>query len=358
LLSIEPGQVFAGDFRIVRKIAEGGMGAVYVVDQLSTGQQRALKLMHGKLVPDARSRERFLQEAKISSRIESEHVVSVLGAGVDATTGLPWLAMELLDGSDLDQMVRERGPLPVHEVLELMEQLCHALGDAHDKGIIHRDLKPENVFLARSRRRGTSRVLKILDFGIAAITEAHRSGALVTSAIGSPAWMAPEQATAGATLRPSTDVWSMALITFYLLTGKSYWLAMHQPAFSLPQLLHEILQVPITLASERARSLGAPALPDGFDAWWQVAMSRDPGERYANARSAYDALKRELGSRVPKTNPFGPEQIAAWTKHAAVPPTMPPPARPANGVLLAWIGIGIAVLIVLAGGLALYALRD
>ncbi|MCZ7685115.1 MAG: hypothetical protein M5U28_42625 [Sandaracinaceae bacterium] len=98
LFLIQPGMVFAGDFRIVRPLAEGGMGAVYVAEQLSTGQLRALKVMQPKLLPDEKSRERFLKEARIGSRVESEHVVQVLAAGVDHETQIPWLAMELLEG--------------------------------------------------------------------------------------------------------------------------------------------------------------------------------------------------------------------------------------------------------------------
>src|SRR6188768_1119814 len=90
------GAVFAGDFRIETPLAEGGMGSVYVAEQISTGQRRALKVMQPQLVPDERSRQRFLEEARIGSRIQSEHVVQVVAAGVDTASGVPWLAMELL----------------------------------------------------------------------------------------------------------------------------------------------------------------------------------------------------------------------------------------------------------------------
>ena len=92
MLQLVPGTVFARDFRVVAPLAEGGMGAVYVVEQLSTGKQRALKLMHPQLVADPKSRERFAQEARVASQIESDHVVEVVGAGVDEATGTPWLA--------------------------------------------------------------------------------------------------------------------------------------------------------------------------------------------------------------------------------------------------------------------------
>src|SRR5450432_1296253 len=107
--TLTPGTVFAGDYRVIQPLSEGGMGAVYVAEQISTGKHRALKLMLPQLVADPSLRRRFEQEARIASLIESEHVVEVVGAGVDAGTGLPWLAMELLNGEDLSKCVRRRG---------------------------------------------------------------------------------------------------------------------------------------------------------------------------------------------------------------------------------------------------------
>lgn len=154
---LTPGQVFARDFKVERLLSQGGMGAVYVVRQQSTDKLRALKVMHPQLVPDEKSRQRFVGEARVGARIESEHVVEVLAAGVDEETGVPWLAMELLDGVDLGDLSRHRGPLAAGEVRDAFAQLGHALGTAHAQGIVHRDLKPENLFLARSRREGRRR---------------------------------------------------------------------------------------------------------------------------------------------------------------------------------------------------------
>lgn len=172
---LQPGSVFAGDFRIERALAMGGMGAVYVAEQLSTGRKRALKLLLPSLVESERSRERFEQEARVASRIASDHVVEVVSAGVDPASGAPWLAMELLEGETLAGRVERAGPLPPAETLEVMRQLCHALGAAHASGLVHRDIKPENLFLARPRRDGVPFTLKILDFGIAKLTEDVRA---------------------------------------------------------------------------------------------------------------------------------------------------------------------------------------
>jgi serine/threonine-protein kinase len=203
LARLDVGTVFARDFRVIRPLSEGGMGAVYVVEQLSTAQERALKVMLPQLVADAKARERFLQEARIGGQIKGDHVVQVVGAGIDQATQTPWLAMELLDGEDLAATMRRRGALPANEVLEIIEQLCDALGQAHALGIVHRDLKPENLFVQVSRRRGVPFTIKVLDFGIAKLVQENKTAATVTAAIGSPFWMAPEQAQRGAPRRTS-----------------------------------------------------------------------------------------------------------------------------------------------------------
>ncbi|MGE0790512.1 MAG: TonB family protein [Sandaracinaceae bacterium] len=291
------GAVFATDFRVERLLGEGGMGAVYQVEQLSTGKRRALKTMHPNLVPDEKSRARFVDEAKVGARIESDHVVDVLSAGVDDASGIPWLAMELLEGEDFEKLSQRRGPLPPSEVLDLMEQAGHAIGAAHAAGVIHRDLKPENLFLANTQSRDGRPVVKVLDFGIARMVESSRASATVTSAIGSPLWMAPEQAQPGEKLTPATDVWALGLIAFSLLTGKSYWSAANHPTFNLPALLIEVMTYPIAPASQRAAEIQShAALPPGFDAWFARCVDREPSARFPDARAAVAALRSVLTS--------------------------------------------------------------
>jgi hypothetical protein len=126
-IQLSAGQLFAKDFRVVRPLSSGGMGSVYVVQQTSTGAERALKLMHRELVQDPKQRARFEQEAKIGASIRSDHVVKVIVAGVDDETGLPYLVMELLEGCELEAHLEARGPLPPGEVATIFSQLCHAL---------------------------------------------------------------------------------------------------------------------------------------------------------------------------------------------------------------------------------------
>jgi serine/threonine protein kinase len=340
LSHLAPGAVFARDYRIVGLLAEGGMGAVYIAEQLSTGKRRALKVMLADLVSDPRARQRFELEARIAAQIESEHVVEVVGAGVDEASRTPWLAMELLEGQDLSKVIRERGPMPAEEVLVCFQQLGHALGIAHAKGIVHRDLKPENLYLAASRRMGGGTgpfTLKVLDFGIAKLTQESRATSNRTAAMGSPLWMAPEQ-TEQSTLTPATDVWALGLIGFFLLTGKLYWRSANQEETRLATVLTELLVSPLDPASVRAAQLGRhEPLPPGFDQWFFRCVARDRSQRFPDAHTAVAALGarmsyRDLSSRE-ASQPFvhpgsqpGQMQGVAPTVPLAAYPSVPPVA--------------------------------
>ena len=261
------------------------MGALFVVEQISTGKLRALKLMHRELVYDPASRQRFEQEARIGARIASAHVVEVQSAGVDAQTQLPFLVMELLEGETLAARIA-RGPIPLAEASAILEQIAHALGAANDAGVVHRDLKPDNVFLATPRLAGGARlVVKILDFGIAKVVDDRRR---TTGALGTPLWLAPEQTRAGE-ITPAADVWAFALVAFATLTGHVLWRAGEGPSASLPNLISEILHAPIPSATDRAREC-AVRLPERIDAWFFTALARDPQARFSNVRAAWTAL--------------------------------------------------------------------
>jgi tRNA A-37 threonylcarbamoyl transferase component Bud32 len=342
---LSPGVVFGGDYRVQRLLAQGGMGAVYAAEQISTGKARALKLMHPQLVANPELRRRFEQEARVGSRIDSDHVVEVQAAGVDAESGVPYLVMELLDGEDLAAHVRRRGPLSAAETSALVEQLAHALAAAHAAGVVHRDLKPENVFLARARQAGASVLVKVLDFGIAKLAAEAGSGA-TTAAMGSPQWMAPEQTERGP-IGPMADVWAMGLLAYFLLAGRPYWRTAQDPGATVTQLLREILFEPLEAPSARVARGGGPSLPAGFDAWFERAVARDPAQRFADARAAWSALAPVLRG----TSASG-ELATAATLHAlpplpsAAPPTGAPaptppaivvtPAPSARGRVMAW----------------------
>jgi hypothetical protein len=329
---LSPGALFAGDFEIVAPLGEGGMGAVYVARQRSTGAERALKLMHPDLVRSPSLREKFEQEARIGARIESDHVASVLSAGVDPVSGAPWIAMELLRGETLAFRLERGGPMPWAELVRVYGQMGHALQAAHRLGIVHRDLKPENVFLAAPRVAGVDMMVKVLDFGIAKVVA--ESQTTMTGAIGTPAYMAPEQYQ-GRGIGPETDVWALGLMAFHLLTGRSYWRNAGGNTSGPASLMFEACSEPLVAASVRAAELGVGhLLPPGFDAWFAGCVARDPRERFHGAGDAVAAMRTGLPP-APVAGAVGPAGtiVGAPVTTTMVPPTMregaPAPLVPA-----------------------------
>ena len=267
------------------------MGEVYVAEQLSTGKRRALKLMRSELMSDPALVARFEQEAKISARIASDHVVEIVGAGIDQELGAPWLAMELLQGQSLGAVLKQRGLLPAAVARTLFAQLGHGLGAAHRAGVVHRDLKPENIFIAEVQQLGVDFKVKVLDFGIAKLFEGAKSGNTGMMALGTPRYMAPEQ-TGGQPITPATDVWALGLIAFQVLTGRYYWRnASGGPDDSMMTLMREVLFEQLVPASRRAAEFNlAQLLPPGFDEWFARCVAREPNERFQNAADALAAL--------------------------------------------------------------------
>jgi formylglycine-generating enzyme required for sulfatase activity len=382
-LPLEDGALFTANFRVLRPLSEGGMGQVYVIEQLSTGERRALKLMQASLVADPKARERFAQEARVGAQIRSEHVIKVIDAGVE--DGTPWLAMELLEGLSLDgyaASLPERR-VQVGEVQQLFRQLCHGLGAAHRQNIVHRDLKPENLFRAESHSADRDFLLKILDFGIAKIKREADTGG-PTAAIGSPLWMAPEQLDNDSSVSPATDVWALGLIAFWLLTGKSYWVTPGRPGASMAKLITEIVTKPFPTASERAAELDVVGLlPPWFDAWFARCVARDQTARFASADEAYQAIEQAMGGRVVLTPTPGslaatsPPLSGPISRGSATPatPATPlgatdpgvgstvrlepsdPPARPEPRRHRVVVAVGLLAVLCVAGAAIKMALR-
>ncbi|MFK7987991.1 MAG: serine/threonine-protein kinase [Sandaracinaceae bacterium] len=337
--TLTPGTVLDGAYRIEGRLGGGGMGSVYVAEQLTTGRKRALKVMHPELLDDEKSRQRFEEEARVAAAISSEHVVEVIGAGFDEAEQVPYLAMELLEGEDLSARLKREGALPLAEVKEILLQTGHALAAAHAQGVVHRDLKPENLFIAESHRRNGVPMVKVLDFGIAKTLDQSRSAITATSAVGSPLFMAPEQATPGSHLRAATDVWSIGLIAFRALTGHHYWRSPKLEVGGLQSLLAEVLVHPLPSASERARHFKSEVtFPAGFDAWFAACVVREPELRFAEAGACVASLERVLDGLG--TDGLAPTLSASGegldTGPTGSPPfpltsTPPEPSSPARG---------------------------
>jgi len=288
MVILQPGTVFANDYKVVRLLDQGGMGAVYVAEQLSTGQERALKLLHPWVLgKDPNAQAHFEQEARVASIVPNAHIVQVIGAGV--VDGMPWLAMELLQGETLRARVHRCGLLPIGVVREVVDHLMFALSKAHERGVVHRDIKPENVFVAAPSFANTAFTIKLLDFGIAKVLE-HRLETLQTTPMGTPGWMAPEQMYKGSKIGPYTDVWAIGLLVFWLIAGKPYWLSEARRLSQMSVLTEMDLGV-VDSASARAGHYGCMrALPPELDAWFARCLARDGTRRFPNVAAAQSEL--------------------------------------------------------------------
>jgi eukaryotic-like serine/threonine-protein kinase len=290
------GTVIGRDFMVQRLLRKGAMGAVYIAEQLSTSQLRAVKLLRREYVADDTLFKRFEREAQMAARIPSEHVTQIIASGVDEKLKAPWIAMELLQGQTLGDHVHEAGALPPEEVDQILEQVCHALAAAHSLGIVHRDLKPANIFISEAHRVRASTTVKVLDFGIARIVAEALT--LTGSPLGTPTWMAPEQ-TRGEQCAPQTDVWTLGLLAFYMLTGKVFWKAATRslkPEEMDALVMLEIRDQPVPIASMRALELGvSDKIPKGFNEWFAQCVARSQSDRFFTAKACYMALARTLG---------------------------------------------------------------
>jgi phosphate transport system substrate-binding protein len=289
--TLSAGTIVGGAYRVVRPVAEGGMGIIYEVEQIATGAPRALKVMHGQFATDEKLRARFVLEARLAASIASDHIAQVMDAGQDPATGALYIVMELLDGTTLSRELRRTGPFPWSPAVAVLGQIGHALGAAHAAGIVHRDLKPANVFLSRSRQMGLPFMVKLLDFGIAkAVADASEQTAAI---LGTPAWMAPEQTTMDVPIGPQADVWSFGLMAFALLTGRHYFSSANAPSAPTAAIMREVVLDPLLPASDRARQLGVgDRLPAGFDDWFGRCVHRSPERRFPEGTSAFEALAR------------------------------------------------------------------
>jgi eukaryotic-like serine/threonine-protein kinase len=277
-------------YRVIRELGRGGMGVVYLVEHLHTGERLALKVLHGAAASDPGAIARFKREARVGAQLRSDHVVRITDADVAAELdGAPFFVMELLDGLDFEKLVEKVGALAPDVVVAVLSQIASPLDKAHANGIVHRDLKPENIFLHR-REDGTL-VAKILDFGISKFLTADpaSTAALGTTAdgtlMGTPHYMAPEQARGLVdAIGPATDVWAMGLIAQRMLTGGTYWTAETQAD----------LMVEILISTMPPPSARWPFVGEKFDAWFFRSCHRDAAQRWRSISEQIAALAEAL----------------------------------------------------------------
>jgi serine/threonine-protein kinase len=218
---IRPGAVLAGRWRIVRELGAGATGAVF--EARDDRDRVALKVLHPMWRTSDDVVERFAREARVLMRLRSPHIGKLLDVGnLDAKHGaLPYLALEYLDGMDLDRIIEEKGHVPYRDAFAWCADACEGLAEAHALGIVHRDLKPSNVFLSDPGSNGVP-IVKVLDFGIAAWDLSGERDPKITNegaVVGSPAYMSPEQMLTPSDVDARSDVWSMGAVLYELVTG-------------------------------------------------------------------------------------------------------------------------------------------
>ena len=321
----EPGKVIAGKYRLVKPLASGGMGAVWVACHTSLDAEVAVKLMASALAEHTIAQARFEREAKAAARLKSPHVVQVQDFGIE--DGTPYMVMELLHGEDLGTTLERQHRLSPARAAAVFAQACKGVRAAHDAGIVHRDIKPSNIFLAKM---AGDEVVKILDFGIARAGEPDASGQKTASGvlIGTPHFMSPEQAR-GAEAGPATDLWSLAVVLYLALSGKRPF-----DGDSMGEILASILR-----DQPPPLSAAAPGLPTSFDAFFAKALAREPTARFASATAlsdAFAALVAEPNALTVSDSSGGragtPASFDAPTLDAAIGPATPGGGLPRGSI--------------------------
>ncbi|HKY41278.1 MAG TPA: serine/threonine-protein kinase [Polyangiaceae bacterium] len=214
------GSLLLGKYRLEAVLGEGGMGVVYAARHLQLEERVAVKLVRSEHANTVKLAARLVSEAKATVRLKNDHVVRILDAGT-LEDGQPFIVMEYLEGEDLSKWRGRQEQPPLAQTIDYLLQACEAVAEAHSLGIVHRDLKPANLFLQST---ATGARIKVLDFGISRIldTTGKMSGATSThSLVGSPAYASPEQLTTPELVDTRTDIWSLAVVCYELLTGKS-----------------------------------------------------------------------------------------------------------------------------------------
>ena len=212
------GQMIDGRYLVEARLGQGGMGEVYLAKQVRTGRKCALKLMHRSLTTDADAVGRFRREAASACAVSHPNIATVYDYG-EMSDGVPYFAMEYVEGQPLSGLLTEMGALPPARAVDIARQIADALSAAHDHSIVHRDLKPDNVMLAAAR--GGADLVKVVDFGIAKMTHAEAGQITKTGyVLGTVAYMSPEQIR-GDVLDGRTDLYSLGCVLYEMLTGQS-----------------------------------------------------------------------------------------------------------------------------------------
>ncbi len=280
-----------GSYSVRKKLGSRGMGIVFAAEDRNLRRPVALKVMKPSLASQASARQRFRREAQAAAGIEHEHIVTIYQ--VDEDRGVPYLAMQLLQGESLQTRLERLGRLPVDEVLRIGREVAEGLAAAHERGLVHRDIKPSNIWLESVQVCDRGGKVKILDFGL--VWTAENGGRLTESGavLGTPGYMAPEQAR-GASFDPRCDIFSLGCVLYQMCTGK------------VPFEGSDVLATLVSLALDQPQEPCAvnPEVPAALSDFIMQLLGKDPGQRPSSVRVVVECLAAlENGQPIPQSVP-------------------------------------------------------
>jgi serine/threonine-protein kinase len=318
---VRQGDIIAGKYRIERVLGAGGMGVVVAAHHIGLDEKVAIKFLLPDMLKSPEVVARFTREARAAVKIKSEHVARIHDVGT-LDTGAPYMVMEYLEGGDLAAWIQQRGALPVEQAVEFVLQACVAVAEAHGLGIVHRDLKPANLFCVR--RADGQLSIKVLDFGISKVTGALESSGVgvtrTTAMLGTPLYMSPEQMQSSKGADAQSDIWSLGVILFELLTGK------------VPFDGESVAELAVKTATQPPPSLRGfrPELAPELEAVVLRCLDRDRSRRYRNVAQ----LAVELLPFAPQRARASVERVSGIIQASGLSlgaVELPPAPRGANG---------------------------
>jgi serine/threonine protein kinase len=274
-------------YEIRRVVADGGMGRVYEGIDRQTSSRIAVKVLHDDVAKDEVSLERFKREYEISKLLPHQHIVEVFDFQRDSVSNTWLLVMEFLDGEELRYVLKREKVLAPERLVRMLSQIAIGLDEAHARSLIHRDLKPDNVFLCGTREGD---LIKLLDFGSAKDLASNKKKLTVLgTTIGSPYYMAPEQAQGLETLDPRADVFALAAVTYECITGEVPFVGTNGPSILLAILTKD--PTPPTVKAAKAKYPVPPAVDDVLE----HALAKNPKIRTPSVGALADALGHAYG---------------------------------------------------------------
>lgn len=276
------GRVFDSKYELIERLGGGGMGTVYRAKHLLIDRTVAIKVLSQRFVGDETAQQRFRREARAAGRVQHPNAVAVSDFGA-TPDGYLFLVMEMLEGRTLRELMAREGPLDAARAVSIMLQVCGAVAAGHEVQLIHRDLKPANIFI--EHRPNLPAIVKVLDFGVAKFVvedqdEDYQTLTQVGVIIGTPRYMSPEQCSGTGTLTPASDVYSLGIILYEMLTGVVPFVAETSLALALKQLT-EVPHPPREIVA---------SIPEKLEKVVLHALTKNPADRPANA----EELRREL----------------------------------------------------------------